>query len=94
MTEKKTSQSQNKENPMSIATQMAEEAYTRMNGLFDEMAKLETRGVDQLTRAMEEYGRVVKAQIALTQQMTTAWRQVTMETTRRAIDLATPSASA
>jgi ferritin-like metal-binding protein YciE len=54
---------------------------------MDEAAKLETKGMEQATSAIDELGKMQKDSLAYLAQLTTEWRKLTLEATKRTAEL-------
>ena len=95
-----TNRSETKANPAGAAQQAAmngwkkivEDTMVRMPTVFEELAKLEQRGFEQARVAIAESARLANASLDFAMQLSAEWRKMTLDTARRAADLATPNA--
>lgn len=62
---------------------MTQEGVTRMQSFFDELAKLETSHYERTRSAADEMTKLVGDTFAYANQLSSEWRKLTLEATRR-----------
>jgi hypothetical protein len=64
-----------------------------MQQMFDEMAKLESKGFEQARTAIDEWTRLMKEGIAYGEKLASEWRRLAIEASKRTADLYAPKAA-
>ena len=71
---------------------MMDEQLNRTASMFDEMAKLEAKAVEQARRAVEESGKLAEETLSYATQLSADWRRMSLDAFRKAADLWTVKA--
>ncbi|MBI5545787.1 MAG: hypothetical protein HY901_18005 [Deltaproteobacteria bacterium] len=87
-------------NPVQNATAQVTETWAKMmteqsqriTAIVDEMAKLESRGMEQFRVAIEESTRLTKSALEYQAQLAGEWRKMAVEAARRSVEMITPKA--
>ena len=66
---------------------MVTEQTDRIASMYDEISKLETKGFEQTRNAIEETNKLVRSSLEYQMQLTSEWRKLALETTRRAAEM-------
>ena len=66
---------------------MVEEQVSRTASVFDEMAKLEAKGVEQARHAVAEASKLAEETLSYTTQLAADWRKMSLAAFRKAADL-------
>ena len=56
----------------------------RVNAIFGEVNKLEQKNAEQFTNAVDEVAKMTRENLAYATQLTSEWRKVSLETTKKA----------
>ena len=73
---------------------MTEESIARATSFYGEVDKLEAKGVERTTVAIDEVAVNVKETLAYTSQLGAEWRRLSMEAIKNATAAFTPAAKA
>lgn len=65
------------------------EQTDKVAAMYDEMAKLETKGFEQTRAALEETSKLFKSSLEYQMQLAAEWRKLTLDATRRAAEVLT-----
>lgn len=90
MSTKTTSQTQQNETSQAAATaasvfeKMAEDNLARMESFYTEMAKLQQKGMEQTTTAIDEAAKLMKEQMSYSAKLATEWQRIALESSRQA----------
>jgi hypothetical protein len=68
-------------------TRMAKEQLARLEGLAEQMAKLQGQHVERAQEAIDESARLMKESISYANQLGAEWRKLSLETTRKATEM-------
>ena len=68
---------------------MVTEQSDKVAAMYDELAKLETKGFDQTRAALEETTKLVKSTLEYQMQLAAEWRKLAIDATRRAAEVMT-----
>lgn len=71
---------------------MLTEQGERMAAMYDEMGRLEAKGLEQARTAIDEATRLMKSALDYQSQLSAEWRRLALEATRRAAETLTPKA--
>jgi outer membrane receptor for monomeric catechols len=66
---------------------LTQEGVSRMQALFDELAKLEAKQYEATRTAADEMTKLVGDTFSYANQMTSEWRKLTLEATRRSSEM-------
>ena len=66
---------------------MVDEQTGRVESLYAEVAKLEDKGIERMHAAVEESARLMKDTFTWYGELSSEWRKVTLDATRRAAEL-------
>ena len=67
-----------------------DEQLSRLTQMLDEAAKLQTRWFESTTQSANESGELVKSSIKYFNELSTEWRRISLEGTKKAIELIAP----
>lgn len=65
---------------------------TRMDQLASEMHKMQAQAVARTCEAIDESARLMKESVNYASQLSSEWRKITLETTKKAAEMVTPKA--
>lgn len=82
-----TNQGSTNQNGQKAGTNPFEDTLGRVRQLIEETSKLEQNGAEQLRSAVDEYARLVKAQLDYSMKLTTEWRNLAMSSAQRMMDM-------
>jgi len=68
---------------------MVTEQSDRVAAMYDEVAKLETKGFEQTRTAIDETTKLVRSSIEYQMQLASEWRKLALDATRRAAEMLT-----
>jgi hypothetical protein len=77
------SQSQHNE----LFKKMMDEQISRTSAMFDEVAKLESKGVEQTRHAIEEATKLTEESIKYVTQLSADWRKMSLDAFRKTAEL-------
>lgn len=66
---------------------MVDEHTVRVESLYSEIAKMEDKGIERLQSAVDESARLMKDSFAWYGEMSSEWRKMTLDATRRTAEL-------
>ena len=66
---------------------MVTEQTDRIAAMYDEMAKLESKGFEQTRNAIEESTKLVRSSLEYQMQLAAEWRKLALDATRRAAEM-------
>ena len=66
---------------------LVDEQTVRMESLYSEIAKMEDKGVERMQSAVDESARLLKDTFAWYGEMTSEWRKMTLDATKRTAEL-------
>jgi hypothetical protein len=69
---------------------LVDEQGVRVQSMFEEMAKLEARSMEQARVAIDESTRLMKSALDYQAQLSAEWRKLALEAAKRATELVTP----
>jgi len=69
---------------------LVDENISRMGKLYQELARIEGRSIEQMGQSIDEMAKVLKESFSYASQYSSEWRRVTLETARRTAELLTP----
>ncbi len=72
---------------------MSDTNATRVQQMFEELAKAEGKGFEQARTAIDEWSRLMKETLAYGEKLAGEWRRLAVEATRRAADFTTAKAA-
>lgn len=86
MNEKMTAQGQQMKDAWN---KMVTEQTDKVAAMYDEVAKLETKGFEQTRAALEETTKLVRSSLEYQMQLAAEWRKLTLDMARRAAEVMT-----
>ena len=66
---------------------MIDDQVAKTTALHDELAKLEAQRSEQATQAIEEMARMTRESLSYMGQLSTEWRKLSLEATKRAAEM-------
>lgn len=85
-----TQQNDKTKNPAAaMFDKMAEENLARMESFYGEMSKLQEKGVEQTTAAIDEAAKLMKEQMSYGAKLATEWQKIALESSRQAAEMMT-----
>lgn len=69
-----------------------QEQIARMDQMAEQLHKVQGQAVDRTREAIDESARLMKESLAYSVQLSSEWRKVTLEATKKTADLYTPKA--
>ena len=69
---------------------LADEGLNRYVSWLDEMAKLQKNSYEQLTKTIDERSKMLSESLAYAQKLTTEWHKMTVDTTKKVVDMVKP----
>lgn len=88
MTDKTSSQSQQKTGGAEGKSSVLEQQLARMEAWFDDLARVEEKSIESAQRAIDESSKLMKETLAYSAKMRTEWRNLALQTSRRAAEMA------
>lgn len=93
MADKTTSQTQQSAPGNGAArTSMLDDTFQRMEGFWTELSTVEKKGADRARQAIDEYAKLMKATLDYNLELSSEWRRLALESTRRCTELFQPKA--
>jgi hypothetical protein len=78
----------------SIWTKAVEDQAARVEDALGEVAKMQTAGIEQAFKNVDEASRLTKETFAYATELASHWRKMMIEATRRTADLVAPKSGA
>jgi len=69
-----------------------QEQIARMDQMSEQLHKMQGQAVERTREAIDETARLMKESLAYSTQLSTEWRKISLDATKKAADLYTPKA--
>jgi len=77
---------------LDVWTKMTSEQIARMDQMADQLHKLNGQAVEKAREAIDETARLMKESISYATALSTEWRKITVDATKKAAEMVTPKA--
>jgi len=77
---------------LDVWVKMTNEQVARMDQMAEQLHKLNGQAVERTREAIDETARLMKESLTYATQLSTEWRKITLDATKKAADMVAPKA--